>query len=60
MGEKAARTIGAAEAAALVQAGDWVDYGFGLSQPDAFDTALGARAPQLARQKPAKARAQCR
>jgi acyl-CoA hydrolase len=49
MGDKAARLIGAAEAAALVKSGDWVDYGFGLSQPDAFDAALGARAAPLQR-----------
>jgi acyl-CoA hydrolase len=30
-----------------VRSGDWIDYGFGLGQPDAFDAALGARAPQL-------------
>lgn len=37
----------AAEAAALVKSGDWVDYGFGLAQPDAFDRALAARAAEL-------------
>ena len=27
-------------AAASVRSGDWVDYGFGIGQPDAFDKAL--------------------
>lgn len=40
---RAARPISAEAAAALVRSGDWVDYGFGLSQPDAFDRALAAR-----------------
>jgi len=39
--------VTAAEAAALVKSGDWVDYGFGLAQPDAFDRALAARAAEL-------------
>ncbi len=43
----AAKEISAEAAAALVKNGDWVDYGFGLGQPDAFDTALGARAAEL-------------
>jgi acyl-CoA hydrolase len=34
-------------AAALVRSGDWVDYGFGLGQPDLFDGALAARAAEL-------------
>jgi acyl-CoA hydrolase len=34
-------------AAALVRSGDWVDYGFGLGQPDLFDRALAARRDQL-------------
>ena len=34
-------------AAALVQPGDWVDYGFGLGQPDLFDRALAARRAEL-------------
>ena len=41
------RKISAAEAAALVKSGDWIDYGFGLSQPDAFDRALAARKDEL-------------
>ncbi len=34
-------------AAALVRSGDWVDYGFGLGQPDLFDQALAARKEKL-------------
>ncbi|MBI3768481.1 MAG: 4-hydroxybutyrate CoA-transferase [Deltaproteobacteria bacterium] len=34
-------------AAALVKSGDWVDYGFGMGQPDLFDRALAARAAEL-------------
>jgi butyryl-CoA:acetate CoA-transferase len=30
-------------AAALVRSGHWVDYGFGVGQPDLFDQALAAR-----------------
>ena len=44
---KAAVAITAGEAAALVKSGDWVDYGFGLSQPDEFDRALAGRAATL-------------
>jgi len=51
MGErKASRpavAISPAEAAAIVRSGDWIDYGFGLAQPDAFDVALAARASSL-------------
>ena len=39
--------ISAEAAAALVQSGDWVDYGFGLGQPDLFDQALAARVSEL-------------
>jgi acyl-CoA hydrolase len=39
--------VSAAEAAAVVQPGDWVDYGFGMGQPDVFDRALAARAGEL-------------
>ncbi|MFM7103189.1 MAG: acetyl-CoA hydrolase/transferase family protein [Verrucomicrobiota bacterium] len=35
--------VSAEEAAAQVRPGQWVDYGFGLGQPDAFDAALAAR-----------------
>src|SRR5450631_4911281 len=44
---KAARRITAAEAAALVKSGDWVDYGAVLSQPDVFDRALADRKREL-------------
>lgn len=46
-GEKAAIEITASEAAAKVKSGQWIDYGFGLSQPDAFDRALASRAAEL-------------
>lgn len=39
--------ITAEAAAALVQSGMWLDYGFGAGQPDVFDAALGARAGEL-------------
>ncbi|MBL9049677.1 MAG: butyryl-CoA:acetate CoA-transferase [Tabrizicola sp.] len=42
-----ARKITAAEAAALVQPGMWLDYGAVLGQPDAFDEALAARLGQV-------------
>ena len=41
------KLISAAEAAALVRSGDWVDYGGAVGQPDAFDVALAARAQEL-------------
>ena len=45
-------TIGAKKitpdaAAALVKSGDWLDYGFGMGQPDLFDRALATRAAEL-------------
>ncbi len=43
----AARRISAAEAAALVRSGMWIDYGVSLSQPDAFDAALAGRVGEL-------------
>lgn len=42
-----ARKVSAEVAAAQVRSGDWVDYGFCLGQPDAFDRALALRAPEL-------------
>ena len=42
-----ARRISAAEAAALVRSGDWVDYGAVLARPDVFDRALAARKVEL-------------
>lgn len=47
MGGTGPRTISAEAAAALVQSGDWVDYGAVLSQPDVFDQALAARVDEL-------------
>lgn len=44
---KPAKTISAADAAALVRSGMWLDYGTSLCQPDVFDRALGARAAEL-------------
>jgi acyl-CoA hydrolase len=46
---KWARPVAAETAAGLVLSGDWVDYGFGLGQPDVFDRALAARAAELQR-----------
>ena len=37
------KTVSAEQGAALVKSGDWLDYGFGLGQPDLFDQALAAR-----------------
>jgi acyl-CoA hydrolase len=42
-----ARRVTAAEAAALVQSGMWIDYAAGVCQPETFDTALAARAGDL-------------
>lgn len=42
-----AERISAEGAAALVRSGSWVDYGFGLGQPDLFDRALAARKDEL-------------
>lgn len=44
---KSAKPISAAAAAALVKSGDWLDFGFGLAQPDVFDRALGERSAEL-------------
>ncbi|MGJ4857979.1 acetyl-CoA hydrolase/transferase family protein [Labrys sp. La1] len=44
---KQATKITAAEAAARVKPGMWLDYGFGLTQPDAFEVALAARRDEL-------------
>jgi acyl-CoA hydrolase len=42
-----ATRISAAEAAALVKSGMWLDYATSVNQPDAFDTALAARKDTL-------------
>ena len=46
-GGKSALRVTAGEAAAVVRSGQWLDYGFGLSQPDVFDRALAARRDEL-------------
>jgi acyl-CoA hydrolase len=45
------KTVSAEQAAESVKPGDWVEYGFGLGQPDLFDAALAARVPKLDRVK---------
>ncbi|WP_304822062.1 hypothetical protein [Candidatus Binatus sp.] len=50
-GELKRKKIGAEEAAAKVRSGDWVEYGFGLGQPNAFDRALAERVAHLERIK---------
>src|SRR3954453_21965130 len=42
-----AKPISAADAAALVHSGDWVEYGTGIGQPDLFDSALAERVDEL-------------
>src|SRR6202163_2227446 len=42
-----ATKVSAEEAAGLVKSGTWIDYGFGMGQPDAFDRALAARKDEL-------------
>ena len=37
------KLVSAAEAAAVVKSGDWVDYGWGVATPQAIDEALAAR-----------------
>ena len=44
---RAAKRIAAEEAAALVHSGMWLDYGFGVCQPDVFDAALARRTQEL-------------
>lgn len=46
-GRARAQRISAADGAALVGSGDWVEYGTGIGQPDAFDAALAARVEEL-------------
>ncbi len=45
------KTVSADEAASKVKSGDWLDYGFGLGQPDVIDAALAARIGKLERVK---------
>ncbi|MDE1938242.1 MAG: 4-hydroxybutyrate CoA-transferase [Alphaproteobacteria bacterium] len=47
MSSAPAKKITAAEAAALVQSGYWLDFGACLAQPDVFDQALAARVREL-------------
>ena len=47
IGSKLAKYITAEEAAGLVASGMYLDYGFGVCQPDVFDKTLGARALEL-------------
>jgi acyl-CoA hydrolase len=46
-GPKPATVVSAEQAAGLVRSDDWIDYGFGLAQPDEFDRALAQRAGEL-------------
>jgi len=41
------KTVSVEQAATLVKSGNWIDYGFGLGQPDRFDQALAARVREL-------------
>ncbi|HYL60645.1 MAG TPA: acetyl-CoA hydrolase/transferase C-terminal domain-containing protein [Candidatus Acidoferrales bacterium] len=50
-GELKRKRVTAEQAAAEVKSGDWVEYGFGLGQPDLFDRALAERVAKLERVK---------
>ncbi len=41
------KTVSAQAAAALVESDSWLEYGFGVAQPDLFDQALAARIREL-------------
>lgn len=43
------KTVSAEQAAASIKSGDWVEYGFGLGQPEVFDRAFAERVPKLER-----------
>jgi acyl-CoA hydrolase len=45
--ELKSKTISAEQAAALVKPNSWLEYGFGVGQPDLFDQALAARISEL-------------
>jgi len=45
------KSVSAEQAASVVKSGDWIDYGFGVGQPDMFDRALAARIKSLERVK---------
>lgn len=49
--ELKAKTISAEQAAALVKSESWLEYGFGVGQPDVFDRALAARVEELSNLK---------
>ena len=46
-GNRQSASVSPAFAASLVKSGMWLDYGFGLGQPDLFDRALAARREEL-------------
>jgi acyl-CoA hydrolase len=48
-GELKRKAVSADEVAAMVKPGAWLEFGFGLGQPDLFDRALAARVPKLER-----------
>jgi len=48
-GELKRKTVTPEAAAAQVKSGDWIDYGFGVGQPDLFDRALAERIRRLER-----------
>ena len=50
-GELKRKLLSADAAAGKVKSGDWVEYGFGLGQPDLFDHALAQRVASLERVK---------
>jgi acyl-CoA hydrolase len=41
------KTVSAEQAAALLKSNSWLEYGFGVGQPDLFDRALAARVAEL-------------
>ncbi len=41
------KTVSAEQAAAMVKSDSWLEYGFGVGQPELFDRALAARIPEL-------------
>ena len=43
----AQKKMSAEQAASFVQSGNWVDYGWAVNTPVAFDAALAQRMPQL-------------
>jgi acyl-CoA hydrolase len=45
---RAATEVTAETVAGTIKPGDWIDYGFGMAQPDAFDKALAARVGEIA------------